>query len=91
MALAELTYAVTPSPDLAILRFLAAHAHSSAAEIGRACTMTAAEVRARLVMLESMRLVSSRQYAGTTPPRRAYVLTEEGRRKAGISDARSTT
>ncbi len=81
---------MTPSPDLAILRFLAAHAHSSAAEIGRACKMTAAEVRARLVMLESMRLVSSRQYAGTTPPRRAYVLTGEGRRKAGISDARAT-
>ncbi len=74
--------------ELAILRFIAAHAHSSAAEIGRACKMTAAEIRARLVMLESMRLVSSRQYAGTTPPRRAYVLTEEGRRKAGIKDAR---
>ncbi len=81
---------MTPSPDLAILRFLAARAHSSAAEIGRACTMTAAEVRARLVMLESMRLVSSRQYAGTVPPRRAYVLTAEGRRKAGKGEARAT-
>ncbi len=30
------------------------------------------------------------QYAGTTPPRRSYVLTEEGRRKAGVNDARST-
>ncbi len=82
---------MTPSPELAILRFLAAHAHSSATEIGRACSMPAAEIRARLVMLESMRLVSSRQYAGTTPPRRAYVLTGEGRRKVGISDAGSTT
>ena len=46
---------VTSSPETLILRFLAAQAHSSAAEIGRACNMTAAEVRARLVMLESMR------------------------------------
>ena len=81
---------MTPSAELAILRFLAARAHSSAAEIGTACRMTAAEVRARLVMLESMRLVSSRQYVGTVPPRRAYVLTEEGRRKAGVSDERHT-
>ena len=28
------------------------------------------------------------QYAGTVPPRRAYVLTEEGRRKAEIKYAR---
>ncbi len=53
--------------------------------------MPPAEIRARLVMLESMRLVSGRQCAGTTPPRRAHVLTEEGRRKAGIGDTRSTT
>ncbi len=79
---------VTSSPETLILRFLAAQAHSSAAEIGRACNMTAAEVRARLVMLESMRLVSGRQYAGTTPPRRAYVLTGEGRLKAEATDAR---
>ncbi len=31
------------------------------------------------------------QYAGTVPPRRAYVLTEEGRRKAGISGMRPVT
>ncbi len=34
-------------------RSLAAHAHSSATEIGRACKMTAAEVRARFVMLRA--------------------------------------
>ncbi len=79
---------MTPSPELAILRHLAARTHASAAEIGRACSMPPAEVRARLVMLEGMRLVSGRQYVGTTPPRRAYVLTGEGRRKAEAADAR---
>ncbi len=53
--------------------------------------MPSAEIRAHLVMLESMRLVSGRQYVGTVPPRRAYVLTGEGRRKARVNDERFIT
>ena len=83
---------MTPSPELAILRHLATRTHSSAAEIGISCRMTAAEVRARLVMLESMRLVAGRPEpdAPRGKPRRVYAVTGEGRRKAGISGARST-
>ena len=83
---------MTPSPDLIILRHLATRTRASAAEIGTACRMIAAEVRARLVMLESSRLVSGRQTpdASRGKLRRVYVVTSEGRRKAGISDARST-
>ena len=71
------------SADLFILRFLAARAHASAPEIGISCRMTAAEVRARLVMLESMRLVAGRcdpdaSRAGTP---RVYAVTGEGRWK----------
>lgn len=80
---------MTPSPDLAILRHLAARTHASAAEIGAACRFTAAEVRARLVSLESRRLVASRSDKGALPPRRVYFVTGEGKRAAGISDARS--
>ena len=82
---------MTPSPELAILRHLATRTHSSAAEIGISCRMTAPEIRARLVMLESMRLVAGRRDPDATKaaPRRVYVITGEGRRKAGISDARA--
>lgn len=82
---------MTPSPDLAILRFLAACTHATAPEIGITCRMTAAEVRARLVMLESMRLVASRRdpdARGRGAPS-VYHVTAEGRQKASISDARS--
>ena len=48
------------SPDLAILRHLASRTHASAVEVGAACRMKAAEVCARLVSLESRRLVASR-------------------------------
>lgn len=81
-----------PSPDLAILRHLAARTHATAGEIGIACRMAAAEVRARLVMLESMRLVAGRRdpdAIGAGAPR-VYVITAEGRQKAGMSDARAT-
>ncbi len=44
-------------PDLAILCHLASRTQASAVEIGRACRITAAEVCARLVVLESMRQV----------------------------------
>ena len=55
-----------------------------------ACWMTPGEVRARLVMLESQRLVAGRPDKDAPPgkPRRIYVVTGEGRRKAGISDAK---
>ena len=74
---------MTPSPDLAILRHLATRTHASAAEIGTGCRMTPAEVRARLVSLESRRLVASRSDNGANPPRRVYSLTGEGARKVG--------
>lgn len=79
---------MTPSPDLCILRFLAACTHASAPEIGTACAMAPGELRARLASLESRRLVSSRSDKGAVPPRRLYFVTGEGRRAAGISDAR---
>lgn len=81
-----------PSPDLAILRHLATRTHASAADIGIICRMTAAEVRSRLVMLESQRLVASRRGpdASSTAPRRVYVITGEGRRKAGVDDTRTS-
>ena len=80
-----------PSPDLAILRHLAARAHASAAEVGAACRMKAAEGRAQLVSLESRRLVASRQDKAAVPPCRAYNVTAEGRRAAGVGDARAAT
>ena len=79
------------SPDLAILRHLAARTHASAAEVGAACRMKAAEVRAQLVSLESRRLVASRQDKAAVPPCRAYYVTAEGRRAAGMGGGRSTT
>ncbi len=84
---------MTPSPETLILRFLGTRTHATAPEIGIVCRMTAAEVRARLVMLESMRLVTGRRDpdASRNGALRVYVVTVEGRRKAGISDARSTT
>ena len=53
--------------------------------------MPPTEIRARLVMLESMRLIAGRPDPEATKaaPRRVYVITGEGRRKAGISDARA--
>ncbi len=80
-----------PTPDLAIMRFLASRTHASAAQIGATCAMALAEVRARLVMLESMRLVSGRPDPDAPPGklRRVYHVTAEGRRKAGIGDGRT--
>lgn len=82
---------MTPSPELAILRHLAVRTTASAAEIGAACAMSPGEVRGWLVMLESQRLIAGRsdKAAGERTPRRVYVITAEGRRKAGISDARA--
>ena len=50
---------LAPSPDLAILRHLAARTHATAAEVGAACRMKAAKIRAQLVSLGSRRLVAS--------------------------------
>ena len=82
---------MTPSPDLAILRHLVDRTHASAAEVGAACRMTAAEVRARLVMLESQRLISSRSNkdAPSGKPQRVYAVTGEGRRKTEAAGARA--
>ncbi|WP_237479414.1 helix-turn-helix transcriptional regulator [Lichenibacterium dinghuense] len=76
---------MTPSPELAILRHLATRTTASATEIGAACAMSPGEVRGRLVMLESQRLIAGRpgKAAGERTPRRVYVITAEGRRAAG--------
>ncbi len=50
--------------------------------------MTAAEFRAPVVMLDSMRPVSNRQNANSEAPRRVFHVMAGGRRKLGISDAR---
>ncbi len=82
---------MTLSPDLTILRWLARRTAAPAPEIGTACAMAPGEVRARLVMLESMRLVSGRPDPDALPgkPRRVYRVTAEGRRKAGVGDGRT--
>ena len=69
--------AVPPSPELTILRFLAARTHASAAEIGISCRIRAAEVRTRLIMLESTRPGAgwSDPDASRTAPRRVYAVT----------------
>ncbi len=53
--------------------------------------MTAAEVCARVVMLDSMQPVSNRQNSNSEAPWRVFHVTAEGRRNAGISDARQAT
>ena len=69
------------SPDTLILALLRDQAQVTAAAIGTACRMTQAEVRARLVHLESLRLVASRQDARSVPPSRVFTITAEGLRK----------
>ena len=80
---------MTPTPDLAILRHLVDRTHASAAEIGIACRFTAAEVRSHLVILDLMGLVSGRYDPCSRPPRRIYVATGEGRKKAEAAGARA--
>ena len=69
------------SPDATILTFLCDRTQATAAMIGEACRMAPGEVRARLVGLESRRLITGRQDARLVPPARAFVITDEGRRK----------
>ena len=72
--------------DALILRWIARRDHAAAPAIGAACAMTPGEVRARLAAMESLRLVASRPDKATTPPRRVYFTTGEGRRAAGLVD-----
>ena len=46
--------------------------------------MMSGEVRSRLVNLESLRLVTSRQDARVVPPSRVYAITREGMRKVDL-------
>ena len=69
------------SSDKLLLMLLRDQAQATAAAIGKACRMTPAEVRSRLVHLESLRLISSRQDTRTVPPGRAYAITREGLRR----------
>ena len=69
------------SADATILTFLCDRTGATAAAIGEACRMAPGEVRARLVALESQRLITGRQDARLVPPARAFVITGEGRRK----------
>ena len=77
---------MTPFSDILILRWLFRRDHAAAPAIGAACAMTPGEIRSRLAAMASLRLVSSRQDKTTTPPRRVYFVTGEGRRAAGIID-----
>ena len=76
------------SAALSVLRWLARRDSASAPSIGAACAMSPGEVRSRLTAMESLRRVASRQDKATVPPRRVYYVTGEGRRAAGIIDAR---
>ena len=69
------------SPDATILAFLCDRTQATAAAIGEACRMAPGEIRARLVGLESRRLITGRQNARLVPPARAFVITGEGRPK----------
>ena len=71
------------SPDATILTFLCDRHQATAAAIGTACAMAPGEVRARIVGLESQRLIIGRQDARLVPPARAFMITSEGRRKVG--------
>ena len=71
------------SPEAAILAFIQRRGHVSAVEIGTTCRMTPGDVCARLVTLESSRLVSG-HYDNSTPPRRVYALTREGAREVEL-------
>ena len=70
------------SPDSLILKLLCERSQASAASIGTACRVAPGDVRSRLAHLESLRLITSRQDRGATPPVRVYAITSEGRRMA---------
>ena len=72
------------SPDATILTFLCDRTQATAAVIGKACRMAPGEVRARLVGLESQRLVTGRNDTRLVPPARTFMITGEGRRKVAL-------
>ncbi len=63
------------SPDATILSFLCDRTQATAAAIGEACRMSPGEVRARLVGLESQRLITAARTRVLVPPARAFVIT----------------
>ena len=71
---------VHQSPDTLILALLRDQGQATAAAIGKACRMTPGAVRSRLVRLESLRLVASRQDTRVVPLIRVYAITREGLR-----------
>ena len=79
------------SPDATILTFLCGRTGATAVTVGEACRMAPGEVRARLVGLESQRLIRGRQDARLVPPARAFVITDEGRRKVSEDGSRGTS
>ena len=77
---------MTPSPD-ALLRWLTRRDYAIAPAIGATCAMRPGEVRSRLAGLESRRFVASRpDTTTTTPMRRVYHVTGEGKRAARIGE-----
>ena len=69
------------APEIAILKWLAGHERATALAIGSACGIAVASVRGRLRFLEKQKLVTGKPN-DAVPPRRAYTLTDEGRRKS---------
>ena len=76
----------TGPAELLILRWLTCRDHAPAPAIGTACSMAPAEVRTRLVSLESQRRVASRSDKQGKQSQRVYYVTAEGRRAAGLLD-----
>ena len=76
------------APELAILRWLASHARATASEIAVACAMALIAVRARVAMLERMRLVAGRQDTRMAPAHRVFWVTLKGLRAARVREAR---
>ena len=63
--------------DLTLLSWRAGRTHATAIATGAACSMAPGELHSRL------------PDGDAEPPRRVFCATAEGRRAAGISDARA--
>lgn len=79
--------ALSGRTTVAILTWLDVHGPATAEVVAIACDLETSSVRGRLVMLGRQGSVSS-QPNDDPRARRVYSVTDEGRDRAGISDAR---